>query len=310
MTLWRILFSKERREKMRILKKVIKKTILILIIFFFVVSFLLPILLTITNSFMKEDEVIIHYGGLLPSDEELVSQSGYRSEEISLVFFPELISFKQYIEVLVFSPEYLFKFWNSVFMVVPIVILQLGTGLFAAFAFTRYRRKRGEAVFFVYTILMLLPFQATLVPNYMIAKSLGIYDTFLAIILPGAFSTFSVYLLTKSMRRIPKEILEAAMLDGASEWVLFTKICVPMSKNIIVATAMLVFIEYWNMVEQPLVLLEDVDKYPLSVYLSQINTSEISLAFAVAVIYMIPTILVTLYGEEYLMEGIAGYGKK
>lgn len=295
---------------MRRIKRILKKAILMITIFFFVVSFLLPILLTVTNSFMKEDEVIIHYGGLLPSDEELVSKSGYRSDKISLIFFPELISFKQYIEVLVFSPEYLYKFWNSVFMVVPIVFLQLGTGLFAAFAFTRYRRKRGETLFFVYTILMLLPFQATLVPNYMIAKSLGIYDTFLAIILPGAFSTFSVYLLTKSMRRIPKEIIEAAMLDGANEWVLFARICVPLSKSTIVATGMLVFIEYWNMVEQPLILLEDVDKYPLSVYLSQINTSEISLAFAVAVIYMIPTILVALYGEEYLMEGIAGYGRR
>lgn len=295
---------------MRRIKRILKKAILMITIFFFVVSFLLPILLTVTNSFMKEDEVIIHYGGLLPSDEELVSKSGYRSDKISLIFFPELISFKQYIEVLVFSPEYLYKFWNSVFMVVPIVFLQLGTGLFAAFAFTRYRRKRGETLFFVYTILMLLPFQATLVPNYMIAKSLGIYDTFLAIILPGAFSTFSVYLLTKSMRRIPKEIIEAAMLDGANEWVLFARICVPLSKSTIVATGMLVFIEYWNMVEQPLILLEDVDKYPLSVYLSQINTSEISLAFAVAVIYMIPTILVALYGEEYLVEGIAGYSRR
>lgn len=294
---------------MRRWKTVIKKMILMIVISFFVVSFLLPIFLTITNSFMKEDEVIIHYGGLLPSDEEAVSHSGYKSEKIALTFFPELISFKQYINVLLFSPEYLLKFWNSVFMVVPIVFLQVGIGLFAAFAFTRYRKKRGEALFFVYTMLMLLPFQATLVPNYMIAKSLGIYNSFLAIILPGAFATFSVYLLTKSMRRIPNEILEAAMLDGANEWVLFSNICVPLSKNTIVSTGMLVFIEYWNMVEQPLVLLKDVDKYPLSVYLSQINTSEISLAFAVAVIYMIPTILVALYGEEYLMEGIACYSR-
>ena len=160
-------------------------------------------------------------------------------------------------------------------------------------------------VFFLYVILMLMPYQVSLVPNFLVSKWLGIFDTRAAIILPGIFSTFSVYLLTKYMRRIPESYIEAAKLDGASEWQIFTKICIPLCKSAVASTAILVFIDYWNMVEQPLILLTDSDKYPLSIFLSQINKGEVGLAFAVAVIYMVPTILIYLYGEEYLIDGIS-----
>ena len=144
-----------------------------------------------------------------------------------------------------------------------------------------------------------MPYQVSLVPNFLVSKWLGILNTRAAIILPGIFSTFSVFLLTKYMRRIPKSLIEAAELDGASEWQIFTKVCIPLCKSAIASTAILVFIDYWNMVEQPLILLSDSDKYPLSIFLSEINKGEVGLAFAVAVIYMVPTILIYLYGEEY-----------
>ena len=112
------------------------------------------------------------------------------------------------------------------------------------------------------------------------------------------------------MKRIPLDVIEAACLDGASEWHLFTRICVPLCKSAIISTGILVFIEYWSMVEQPLVFLEDVNKHPLSIFLSQINMGEIGLAFAAAVIYMMPTVFVSLCGEEYLIDGISVYGKR
>ena len=86
------------------------------------------------------------------------------------------------------------------------------------------------------------------------------------------------------------------------------QVCIPLCKSAIASTAILVFIDYWNMVEQPLILLSDSDKYPLSIFLSEINKGEVGLAFAVAVIYMVPTILIYLYGEEYLIEGISYSG--
>ena len=155
---------------------------------------------------------------------------------------------------------------------------------------------------------MLMPYQVTLVPNYLVSEWLHILDTKWAIWLPGIFSPFAVYLLTKFMRRIPVSVMEAAQIDGANEWHIFTNICVRLCKSWVFSVAILVFIDYWNMVEQPLILLSDSEQYPLSVFLSQINAGEIGLAFAVATIYMIPTLLMFLYGEDYLVEGITYQG--
>ena len=87
-------------------------------------------------------------------------------------------------------------------------------------------------------------------------------------------------LLTKFMRRIPSSLIEAAKLDGASEWRIFTRICLPQCRSALYSIAILVFIDYWNMVEQPIILLSDPDKQPLSVYLSTINAGEVGIAFA------------------------------
>jgi multiple sugar transport system permease protein len=155
---------------------------------------------------------------------------------------------------------------------------------------------------------MLMPYQVTLVPNFLVSQWLGIVDTYWSIWLPGIFSPFAVFLLTKFMKRIPVSVIEAAQIDGAGEWQIFCKICFPLCKGAICSAAILVFIDYWNMVEQPLILLSDSDRHPLSVFLSKINSGEIGLAFAVATIYMIPSLFVFLYGEEYLVEGITYQG--
>ena len=110
------------------------------------------------------------------------------------------------------------------------------------------------------------------------------------------------------MRRIPVSLIESAKLDGAGEWQIFWRICLPQCRAALYSIAILVFIDYWNMVEQPLILLPDASKQPLSVYLSQINAGEIGIAFAAAVVYMIPGLLLFLHGEAYLVEGIAYSG--
>ena len=268
--------------------------------------FLMPIVLTITNSFMSPTEFTANYGAIFAT-----TKSGGRqfvSELVNLKFIPDIVSFNQYGTVLFRSPEYLLKFWNSVILVVPIMLFQLAIAALAGYGFYRYKGKIRGVIFFAYIILMLMPYQVTLVPNYLVTSKLGILDTYWEIWLPGIFSPFSVYLITKYMNRIPVSCIEAAQIDGAGEWKVFTRICLPLCKGIIMSTGILVFIDYWNMVEQPLILLSDPEKYPLSVYLSKINSGEVSLAFAVATIYLIPTLLVFLYGEEYLVEGITYQG--
>ena len=277
-----------------------------MIALFFAVIFLAPIILTITNSLMSASEIYSNYGVIFETTES--GGKVYVAETVNLKFIPDIVSFSQYITVLLKSPEYLLKFWNSVIYVVPIVIFQLFVALLASYGFTRYNGRIKQIIFFGYVILMLMPYQVTLVPNYMVSEWLHILDTKWAIWLPGVFSPFAVYLLTKFMRRIPVSVMEAAQIDGANEWRIFTNICVPLCKSSLFSVAILVFIDYWNMVEQPLILLSDTEQYPLSVFLSQINAGEIGLAFAVATIYMIPTLLMFLYGEDYLVEGITYQG--
>ena len=287
-------------------KRYFSRGMLTLLAAVFAFLFLMPTVLTITNSFMTQSEITANYGQIFQN-----ASSGAKSfiaKTINLKFIPDKVSFSQYFTVLLKSPDYLLKFWNSVILVVPIVLAQLMVASIAAYGFTRWRGRVRDGIFFAYVILMLMPYQVTLVPNYLVSDWLGILNTRWAIILPGAFAPFSVFLLTKFMRRIPKSLIESAKFDGAGEWQIFWNICLPQCRSALYSIAILVFIDYWNMVEQPLILLPNADMQPLSVYLSKINAGEIGVAFAVAVIYMIPGLLLFLHGEAYLVEGIAYSG--
>ena len=284
-------------------KKTFSRGVMFLLCLVFSVLFLLPTVLTVTNSFMSEGEIKANYGMIFST-----TGGGYVSERVNLKFIPDRVTLSQYVSGLIKSPFYLIKYWNSILLVLPIVIFQVAVASVAAYSFTRWRGKIRDGIFFFYVILMLMPYQVTLVPNFLVSQWLGVINTPWAIILPGIFAPFSVFLLTKFMRRIPVSVIEAAKVDGASEWQIFTQVCMPQCRAALYSIAILVFIDYWNMVEQPLILLKDTESQPLSVFLSSINSGEIGLAFAMASVYMIPSLLLFLHGEEYLVEGIASQG--
>ena len=283
--------------------------ILMLFVFAAAVLFLMPTVLTITNSFMTSSEISANYGsmfGNMTSDKKI-----FISDSVNLKFIPDKVTISQYKEVLMKNSDYLMKFWNSVKLTVPITVLQMIVAIVTSYGFARYPGKIKGLIFFAYIILMLMPYQVTLVPNYLVADKFGILNTYKAIILPGIFSPFSIFLMTKVMKRIPVSYVEAAKLDGASEIQIMTKIFIPLCKSAVISVGMFVFIDYWNMVEQPLILMTSDEakmRRPLSVFLSQINTGDIGLAFAIGVVYMVPTILMFLYGEDYLVEGITYSG--
>ena len=290
---------------MRRKKRYFSRGMLTVLAAVFAFLFLMPTVLTITNSFMTQSEITANYGQVF---QNATDGKSYIKDKINLKVIPDKVSFTQYFTVLLKSPDFLYKFWNSVILVAPIVLAQLAVASVAAYGFTRWRGKIRDTIFFAYVILMLMPYQVTLVPNYLVSDFLGLLNTRWAIILPGAFAPFSVFLLTKSMRRIPASLIESAKLDGAGEWHIFWNICLPQCRSALYSIAILVFIDYWNMVEQPLILLPDASQQPLSVYLSQINAGEIGIAFAAAVIYMVPGLLMFLHGEAYLVEGITYAG--
>ncbi|NEZ44192.1 carbohydrate ABC transporter permease [Paenibacillus alvei] len=268
---------------------------------------LFPIVITFTNSLMTEHEIRGNY--------ELVGQmpvvtQGEPAAFVNLKLIPDWLSFEQYGSVLLDTPTYLFMLWNSIAMVVAIIAGQTVVSALAAYAFAKLRFRGREGWFRVYLLTMLMPFQVTLVPNYIIADELGLMNTASAIILPGIFAAFGVFMLRQFMLSIPYALVEAAQMDGAGHYRIFYQIMLPLMKPGIAALIVLLFVDYWNMVEQPLIFLEEAFKQPLSLYLSRIHKEAQGIGFAASMIYMTPMVLLFLYAESYFIEGIQMSGIK
>ena len=264
------------------------------------VIYMAPLIITFTNSFMSSTEVERNY------NVSGMEEGSY----VDMNLIPEKVTLSQYAELLFDSPVYLNMFWNSVKITVPIVVGQIIVSTLAAYAFTVLKFKGKELLFFLYIIVMLLPLQVTLMPNYIVADWLGITDSYLAIILSGIFNPFGVFLLRQFMKSLPDTYLEAAKIDGAGHGKIFISIILPMIKPGIAATAMLTLLDYWNLVDQAIIFIQDSEKQPLSTFLAQINNGDIGLAFAGSCFYAVPMLLVLLYGQEHLKQGIAITGIK
>jgi len=285
----------------------LQKGALTIVMTFIAAVLLFPIVITFTNSLMTEREIKINYEPIGKMNE---ASGGNTDRFANLKLLPDQVSLKQYGEILVNSPRYLMMFWNSVWMVVPIIAGQASVAALAAYAFSKLQFRGRDNLFLVYVLTMLMPFQVTLVPNYIMADQLGLLNHAGAIILPGIFAAFGVFMLRQFMLHIPYSYIEAAKIDGAGHMRIFMTIIVPMVKPGVAALIVLLFVDYWNMVEQPLIFLDDPFKQPLSVYLSRINEGEQGVAFAASMLYMTPMVLLFLYAESNFIEGIQLSGIK
>lgn len=284
--------------------RVIPKIILTFLMSLIALLLLLPIGVTLANSLMTGQEIEINYGAI-----QELGKAG-KATFVNFKWIPDQVSLFQYAQILVYTPQYLVKFWNSVGLVVPIIAGQALVSALAAYAFAKLRFRGRESLFLVYLISMLMPFQVTLVPNYLMADQLGLVNSTASIILPGIFAAFGVFMLRQFMLNIPYAYLEAAKMDGAGHLRIFATIIVPMIKPGLAALVILLFVDYWNMVEQPLIFLNDDFKQPLSVFLSRINEGDKGIAFAASILYMMPMVLLFLYAEPYFIEGIQLSGIK
>lgn len=261
------------------------KTIKYIVLIIFSILALLPVIYMISNSFMNVTEI----------------QNSLSNYAFHII--PNSFTLIQYYEVFLRNSEILSKFWNSVMLTFPIVIGQILISIFGSYAFAKIDFPFKRKIFFVFILLMLMPYQVTLVPIYIILKKMNLIGSYASVILPGIFSTFGVFLLTQFVKSIPNEQCQAAMVDGATHIQILLYIVLPQCKGAVASLAILSFLDNWNMIEQPLILLED-KKQPLSIFLSQINQSELKVAFAAGVLFMIPSIFIFLKGEKQLLEGI------
>ena len=260
----------------------------------------IPVLILITGSVMGEGELNLYLAPVLMKKDAL---SGWK-------LIPDYPTFSHYGKLLFMTPQFFVLFWNSVKLVGCILAGQLLVGVPAAWAFAVYRVKGSRALFALYVVLMLLPFQVTMLSSYLVLNRLNLINTHGAVILPAVFSAFPVFLCYNGFRGIPPQFLEAARIDGAGEMTIFLKLGLPLGRSGLLSAMVLGFLEYWNLMEQPMAFLQDKALWPLSLYLPEITLAQAGSAFCASVITLIPAVFVFMFGQDYLEQGIIYSGLK
>ncbi|MBX3052820.1 MAG: carbohydrate ABC transporter permease [Caldilineaceae bacterium] len=196
---------------------------------------------------------------------------------------------------------------NSLFVAVSVTVIQIVTASLGAFAFARLRFWGREPLFLAYLITLMIPFQVTMIPNFIIVRYLGWYDTFLALILPTAFSAFAVFLLRQYFLGLPMDLDEAARMDGAGSFRIWWQIIMPLSGPVLAALTIFVFLGSWNDFLWPLVITasEEMRTIPvgLAAFQGQFKT-EWHLLMAGSVIALLPVLLVYIFAQKRFVEGI------
>ncbi len=225
-------------------------------------------------------------------------------------WIPDYPTLEHYKRLLFFSPAFFRLFWNSVGMTAGILSGQLVVAVPAAWAFAVYRFRGRNVLFSLYVILMLLPFQVTMLSKYLVLQDAGLMDTRWAVVLPAIFSTFPVFLIYRSFAAVPAELLEAARVDGAGELQSFVRVGLPVAQSGILAAMILSFLESWNMMEEPLAFLQDKSLWPLSLYLPEIAMDQAGYACAASMITLTVSLFVFAIFHDALEQGIVTSGLK
>lgn len=223
---------------------------------------------------------------------------------------PRFPTLRPYVQLLFDSPQFFVMFWNSVKLSVGALIGQALVAAPAAWWFARTRARIGGWLFTLYIVLMLMPFQVTMVSSYLVMDSAGLMDTHWAILLPAIFSTFPIFIMYRFFKAIPQAVIEAAQIDGAGPLRIFLDMGMPMGKAGFASAMVLGFLEYWNLIEQPMTFLKTKALWPLGLFLPEITTDKLGISLAAAVITLLPAIMVFLLGQSYLELGIVGSSVK
>ena len=226
------------------------------------------------------------------------------------VFFTSLMdpeggfTLKYYYKTFLGSTQFLVRFWKSLGLCLCIAVGQVIASTLAGFGFAKYPFPGKNLVFFLLTVLMIMPLQVTLVPNYIILDRLHLMDTYRGLALPAIFVPLGTFIMTQSFKAIPNEVLEAAQLDGCGILQLLTHIAVPMNKSGLICTMLLSFLDGWNMVEQPMVYIEEFIDLPIAVALASVPPEHPTVQLVCCMLVIIPPLALFCYFNRELVEGI------
>lgn len=257
---------------------------------------LLPVALTALYSFFSPAEIKAFMGTRGSYDEAAFMQ---------IKLAPSMFSLSQYYNILIEDMTILRYFVNSAMYAAAILLGQALLIPMMAYALSRFRFPGRDAIFFVVIMLMLLPFQVTMVPNVITLRGMGLLDTAWSVILPMTIAPFYIFLLRQYMVGLPGDMMEAAQIDGAGTWRCFIHVVLPVCRPVLGAAVALSFADCWNLVEQPLTYLTTrTDLYPLSVVFNQLTEQSTGVEFAGAALYTLPALLIYLYFQADILEGV------
>ena len=257
---------------------------------------LLPVVLTALYSFFSPEEIKAFMG----------TRGNYDSSQwMEIKLAPKVFSLSQYYNILIEDVSVLRLLCNSAMYAGAILLGQALVIPMMAYALSRFQFRGRDAIFFVVIMLMLLPFQVTMVPNVLTLRTLGLLNTVWAVILPICFAPFYIFLLRQYMIGLPKELIEAAQIDGAGTFRSFLYVVLPVCRPILGAAVALSFADCWNLVEQPLTYLAGKQEWmPLSVMFNQLTENSSGVEFAGAALYILPALFVYLYFQKDILMGI------
>jgi len=228
-------------------------------------------------------------------------------------FWPRAWRWQNYIEAIQ-ATSFRTQLRNTLLLACGRTIGTLLSCSLAAYAFARLRWRGRGVLFLLLIATMLLPWHVTMIPRFLLLREIGLYNTLAALIVPSFLGTaFSIFLLRQFFLTIPEELSEAARLDGLSEFSIYWRIILPLSKPALITVGLFQFIAAWNDFSGPLLYLSDPQKFPLAYGLEQFLSSysdQTHLLLAASVLFCLPMVVLFLIAQRYFVRGIATSGLK
>ncbi|OGC02194.1 sugar ABC transporter permease [candidate division KSB1 bacterium RBG_16_48_16] len=227
-------------------------------------------------------------------------------------FVPKHVVFDQYL--FLFQRMNLGRFFlNSLLLAVSVTLVSLLVNSLAGFAFAKFSFRGKRPIFLVLLASMVVPGQITMLPVFLLLNKMGLLNTYFGIIIPGTASIFGIFLINQYLKSVPDSLLEAARIDGASNFLIYWKIILPLAKPVLVTLALFTFMGTWNDFLWPLIVMTREEMFTLPVAIANLmgeHTQDPELMMAGSVVTIIPVALVFLLLQKYYIQGILLGGLK
>ncbi len=269
-------------------RNTMKKVIVYLVLGLGAIFMLLPFYWMVTTSFKLPSEIL----------------------QLPPKWFPSTLNFKNYADALRTAPFALY-FLNSFIIAIANTVLQVLTSAMAGYAFARLDFKFKDQLFLLFLGTMMIPMEVILIPNYLLLKYLGIYNTYFALVIPWAASVFGIFLMRQFVMSLPKELFESAQIDGCNHWQMLWQIVFPIAKPVFISVGLFSLIASWNSFLWPLIMTDSESMRTVPVGLAYFTTeyaSRYHLMMAAAVLSTIPIVLTYFFAQKQFVEGIATSG--